>query len=261
RSRSPSRAPPSWPSGCCGCWPTRPTRPRCAARAGPWCCSASCPAAPTCPSCWSGSQPRASSASSVPPSRGLEPYARIILAHELTHAVTDQHYDLTKADRLAAAGGHEDELAAYSGLVEGDAPLLMQRYLAERLPPREQADAAVAVARDVTPMRDAAPAAVRESMLLPYQEGLRFVQALYQRGGWAAVDRVYRDPPTTTEQLLHPEPYLRPHDPPPPAAAAWAAAGAGPPTPASASSTPACCCRVGRARPGPPRPPRAGTAA
>jgi hypothetical protein len=151
-------------------------------------------------------------------SRGLDPYARIILAHELTHAVTDQHYDLTRADRLAAAGGHEDELAAYSGLVEGDATLLMQRYLAERLTPREQADAALAVARDSTPMRDAAPAAVRESMLFPYQEGLRFVQTLYQRGGWAAVDRAYRDPPTTTEQLLHPERYLGTRDRPQPVA-------------------------------------------
>jgi hypothetical protein len=149
-------------------------------------------------------------------SRGLDPYARIILAHELTHAVTDQHYDLTKADKLAAAGGHEDELAAYTGLVEGDATLLMQRYLAERLTPREQADAAVAVARDSTPMRDAAPAAIRESMLFPYQEGLRFVQALYQRGGWAAVDRAYRDPPRTSEQLLHPERYLSPRDQPQP---------------------------------------------
>jgi hypothetical protein len=149
-------------------------------------------------------------------SRGLDPYARIILAHELTHAVTDQHHDLTRADRLAAAGDRQDELAAYTGLVEGDATLLMQQYLAERLTPREQADAALAVARDGTPMRDAAPAAVREAMLFPYQEGLRFVQALYQRGGWAAVDRAYRDPPTTTEQLLHPERYLGTRDRPQP---------------------------------------------
>jgi len=149
-------------------------------------------------------------------SRGLDPYARITLAHELTHAVTDQHYDLTRADRLAAAGGREDELAAYTGLVEGDASLLMQRYAAERLTPQELADAALAIARDGTPMRDAAPAAIRETMLFPYQEGLRFVQALYQRGGWAAVDRAYRDPPTTTEQLLHPERYLGARDRPQP---------------------------------------------
>jgi hypothetical protein len=147
-------------------------------------------------------------------SRGLDPYARVILAHELTHAVTDQRYDLTRADRLAAAGGREDELAAYSGLVEGDATFTMQRYLAQRLTPAEQASAGLAAAADRTPIRDAAPAVIRESMLFPYQEGLRFVSILYQRGGWAAVNRAYRDPPTTTEQLLHPERYLRDRDRP-----------------------------------------------
>jgi len=147
-------------------------------------------------------------------SRGLDPYARVILAHELTHAVTDQRYDLTRSDRLAAAGGREDELAAYSGLVEGDATFTMQRYLAQRLTPAEQANAGLAAAADRTPVRDAAPAVIRESMLFPYQEGLRFVSILYQQGGWAAVNRAYRDPPTTTEQLLHPERYLHDRDRP-----------------------------------------------
>ena len=62
-------------------------------------------------------------------SRGLDPYAKVVLAHELTHAVTDQHYDLTHSDRLAAATGRDDEETAYSALVEGDATLVMQRYL------------------------------------------------------------------------------------------------------------------------------------
>ena len=146
--------------------------------------------------------------------RGLDPYARIILAHELTHAVTDQRYDLTRADRLAAADAREDELAAYSGLVEGDATFTMQRYLAERLTPAEQASAGLVAATDRTPVRDAAPAVIRESMLFPYQEGLRFVRALYQQGGWDAVNDAYRDPPTSTEQLLHPERYLRDRDHP-----------------------------------------------
>jgi hypothetical protein len=147
-------------------------------------------------------------------SRGLDPYARVILAHELTHAVTDQRYDLTRADRLAAATAREDALAAYSGLVEGDATFTMQRYLAQRLTPAEQANAGLVAATERTPIRDAAPAVIRESMLFPYQEGLRFVSVLYQQGGWAAVNRAYRDPPTTTEQLLHPERYLRDRDQP-----------------------------------------------
>jgi hypothetical protein len=153
-------------------------------------------------------------------SRGLDPYAKIILAHELTHAVTDQRFDLTRADRLAAATARGDELAAYSGLVEGDATLTMQRYLAERLTPAEQANAGLVAATQGTPIRDAAPAVIRESMLFPYQEGLRFVRVLYQQGGWDAVNRAYRDPPTSTEQLLHPERYLRDRDQPQPVAVA-----------------------------------------
>jgi hypothetical protein len=147
-------------------------------------------------------------------SRGLDPYARVILAHELTHAVTDQRFDLTHADRLAAATGRQDQLAAYTGLVEGDASLTMERYLTERLTPAEQVSAGLAAAADRTPLRDAAPAVLRESMLFPYQEGLAFVRALYQRGGWDAVNRAYRDPPTSTEQLLHPERYLGARDQP-----------------------------------------------
>ena len=146
--------------------------------------------------------------------RGLDPYAKIVLAHELTHAVTDQHYDLTRADRLEAATGREDELAAYSGLVEGDATLLMQRYLTDELTPAERLAAAQVAATERTPRRDAAPPAIRESLLFPYQEGLRFVQALHRQGGWAAVNRAYRDPPTSTEQLLHPERYLGNRDQP-----------------------------------------------
>ena len=146
--------------------------------------------------------------------RGLDPYAKIILAHELTHAVTDQRFDLTRADRLAAATAREDELAAYSALVEGDATLTMQRYLAERLTPAEQADAGLVAATQRTPERDAAPAVIRESLLFPYQEGLRFVRVLYQQGGWDAVNDAYRDPPASTEQLLHPERYLRDRDQP-----------------------------------------------
>src|SRR4029450_3733982 len=86
--------------------------------------------------------------------RGLDPYARIIVAHELTDAATDQRYDRARADRLAAAGGREDELAAYSGLVEGDATFTMQRYLAERLTPAEQANAGLVAGNRRHPTRD-----------------------------------------------------------------------------------------------------------
>jgi hypothetical protein len=145
--------------------------------------------------------------------RGLDPYARIVLSHELTHAVTDQHYDLTLADRLAASNA-ADRGTAYSGLVEGDATVTMQLYHDRVLSPGEQLDADRVGAAQRTPRMDAAPPAVRESLIFPYAAGVAFVQALYQRGGWDAVNRAYRDPPASTEQLLHPERYLDRRDAP-----------------------------------------------
>ncbi len=146
---------------------------------------------------------------------GLDPYARFVLSHELTHAVTDQHYDLTHSDRLNAPG-KEDQSAAYTALLEGDATVMMGRYHDEVLTAAEQADADRTGLTQATPELDAAPAALRESLLFPYEAGVAFVRALYAQGGWAAVDRAYRDPPTSTEEILHPEKYLGTRDQPKP---------------------------------------------
>jgi hypothetical protein len=145
--------------------------------------------------------------------KGLDPYARVVLSHELTHAVTDQHFDLTRADRLAN-GDTDDQATAYSGLVEGDATVLMSLYQQQALTPKEQAEAINVGGNQETPKLDAAPPVVRESLLFPYTAGVAFIRALYQSGGWAAVNRAYRDPPASTEQLLHPDKYLGQRDNP-----------------------------------------------
>src|SRR5690606_10114950 len=58
-----------------------------------------------------------------------------------------------------------------------------------------------------------APLVVRESLIFPYIDGLFFVGALKEKGGWEAVDAVYDDPPMSTEQIIHPEKYLDRDDP------------------------------------------------
>ncbi|HKE99330.1 MAG TPA: hypothetical protein VKG45_10425 [Actinomycetes bacterium] len=143
---------------------------------------------------------------------GLTPFAEFVLSHELTHAVTDQHFDLTRSDRLEDQG-LDDELLAYTALAEGDATLTMQRYLQSQMPPATQVEVAREGLAQTTPKLDRAPAVIRESLAFPYQAGLAFVQALDRSGGSAAIDRAYRDPPTSTEQILHPERYLRRDDP------------------------------------------------
>jgi|YelNatPaOPRAMG01_1025707.scaffolds.fasta_scaffold01408_14 hypothetical protein len=42
----------------------------------------------------------------------------------------------------------------------------------------------------------------------PYTYGKEFVKALYQKGGWQLVNEAYRNPPNTTEQIMHPEKYF-----------------------------------------------------
>jgi hypothetical protein len=51
------------------------------------------------------------------------------------------------------------------------------------------------------------PKVLQESLLFPYTAGLSFVQALQASGGWDAVNGAFRDPPASTEQVLHPEKY------------------------------------------------------
>jgi hypothetical protein len=138
---------------------------------------------------------------------GLTPFAEWVLSHELTHALTDQHFDLTRADRLEDQGA-DDELLAYTALVEGDATLTMQQYLITQMDPASRAAVAREGLNQSTPRLDKAPAVIRESLGFPYDAGLEFVTTLYRRGGWDAVNRAYRDPPTSTEQVLHPDRYL-----------------------------------------------------
>ncbi|MDW8185354.1 MAG: hypothetical protein RMM07_08875, partial [Anaerolineae bacterium] len=56
---------------------------------------------------------------------------------------------------------------------------------------------------------DRAPRVIQEELLFPYDAGFTFVQALYERGGWEAINAAFRDPPASTEQILHPEKFFR----------------------------------------------------
>jgi hypothetical protein len=44
-----------------------------------------------------------------------------------------------------------------------------------------------------------------ETMIFPYLRGLVFCASLTNEGGWQALDEAYRNPPLSTEQVLHPE--------------------------------------------------------
>jgi hypothetical protein len=133
------------------------------------------------------------------------PYQRYVLSHELTHALDDQRFDLSREDTLAYRC--EDEpLEASIALAEGDAVYTSgawaRRFLSDDEINRLQQESS-----DFPPPPSTIPPFVQAMQVWPYSSGLAFVRALIARGGEAAVNAAFRDPPVSTEQILHPEKY------------------------------------------------------
>lgn len=129
-----------------------------------------------------------------------------IMAHELTHALQDQHFDLRRFEHWPK-GDSDAELAAHA-LIEGDATLAMVLYVSSN-PMRALTFLKSMGATGVdTKELDQAPRVLRDSLLFPYQEGLNWTRALYKQGGWAEVSQAFQTLPQSTEQILHPEKYF-----------------------------------------------------
>ena len=136
--------------------------------------------------------------------------AEATLAHELDHALQDQHFDLTPHSKYVP--GKSDEQTAYDALAEGDATSTMADVILAKAAPGKTVldlpDQAFAeqVLESVS-SGDAAnvPHVMRTSLVAPYVYGTMFVNTLRRGGGWAAVDAAWNALPTTSEQILHVE--------------------------------------------------------
>ena len=175
----------------------------------------------------------------------------IIVAHELTHALDDQYFDLETFDggegnRL---GLSEDERTARQFVTEGEATFMMLAWKSasgegagKRLGPLGVAGVRMALAMlgaaDPLELLAAArqgrsvaelspedrremdemtrlPPVVSMPLIEPYFKGAALVSEVWGRGGWDAVADLYRHPPASTEQILHPrEKFLDRRDPP-----------------------------------------------
>ncbi|HVM33763.1 MAG TPA: hypothetical protein VM784_00255 [Actinomycetota bacterium] len=140
------------------------------------------------------------------PSEPLTAAEKIILAHELDHALTDQALGLPIPGNPDPARLDED-LAAIA-LVEGDATLAMQRYALSDIPIFEQlsmlSDPLVTGSQAAL---EGTPYYLAQQLQFPYLAGLGFVCARYDDGKWKSVDRAYARPPAASDQVLFPERY------------------------------------------------------
>lgn len=144
----------------------------------------------------------------VPPGRGglAGVLARRsgVLVHELGHALQAQHSRLL--DVALGIESEQDLLFALSALLEGDALYTEMRdaQLQRGWPMPDAAVFARRFQRQSQELGRGVPPFVRESVLLPYPTGYRWVRQLAERGGTAALDAALADPPLSSAELLHP---------------------------------------------------------
>lgn len=147
---------------------------------------------------------------------------RLTLAHELAHALADQHHPLGKF--LNKGSPDDDAETAREAVMEGQATFLGWAYLAQA----EDQDLDTVLKKlsqqnsenSSFPVFNKEPLYMRESLVFPYDAGLTFQYAIYRKHGRDSFDELFTHPPESTQQIMHPERYLegeKPLDPKPPA--------------------------------------------
>jgi hypothetical protein len=134
-----------------------------------------------------------------------------LLAHEFVHALQDQHFDLLRL--ITARPFSFDREEAAFAVVEGDAVSVERRVeqgeawsrkTLEEVA-REEDDRYSLYRRGVGALF---PPLLTETFIFRYRDGLRFVEAMRRARPPVRLDDVFRRPPTSSEQVLHPEKYL-----------------------------------------------------
>jgi hypothetical protein len=156
-----------------------------------------------------------------------------VLAHELTHALQDQHADLEKWNNQTPddvshnAAEDQEHLAkdemdtARDAVAEGQATAVMMDYILKPLGKSLIKDPEVLdfvkgqmTTNEDSPVMARAPLLLSESMLFPYREGLSFEQDLWMdQGQTAAFAGALDRPPTSSWEIINPREYEHKHIP------------------------------------------------
>ena len=143
-----------------------------------------------------------------------------VMAHELTHALQDQYFDLSSL--LQSGKDNDDAMLAKAALIEGEGFSVMLQYVLDNMGTSfldipdivELSRTSLAATAEQYQVLTHAPEYLRESLLFPYIYGARFVQAYLRRNSWKELSNLYAELPGSTEQILHPEKYMDERDTP-----------------------------------------------
>jgi hypothetical protein len=146
------------------------------------------------------------------PGDALPLLEQIIYAHEFTHALQDQHFDLNALDLLTR--DKPDQAQAVLALIEGDATLVMNFYTQAVSASNPLGTTMQLLAQgfstDTLFLPPNLPDIITSELLSSYTDGAAFVGAIMGDGGWEAVNAAFEPEnlPQSTEQVLHPQKYL-----------------------------------------------------
>ena len=160
---------------------------------------------------------------------------RPVMAHELTHALQDQSFDLqkmTKHDEDIEKKGlkdldelvrNDEESTCRSAVMEGQAMIVLLDYVlapsdesVQKMPKVvDMMQASMDKAHD-SPVFDSAPLLLQEELAFPYRQGMKFIRDLLVSGGkQLAYKGVLERMPQTTREIMEPQEYLAGHRVPP----------------------------------------------
>jgi hypothetical protein len=140
------------------------------------------------------------------------PVERTTYAHEYTHQLQDQNFDLATFDTTSI--DQSDRALAQTALIEGDATLVQTLWIFQANLTPDEIGEILAAGQDPEALAalENAPLYLRDTGLFPYEGGLILAQQL-TLSGEGALDAAFADPPVSTEQIIHPEKYIQREDP------------------------------------------------
>ena len=136
---------------------------------------------------------------------------RMVMSHELTHALQDQHFHIDKW--TDAAKPNDDAELARDAVIEGSAIAAMLDYILQgkgSIRDLGELDPSILMGDvDSSPELAKAPKVLRDELLFPYLAGTTFSQrVLKASSGWPDFHKVFENPPVSTQQIMHPDMYL-----------------------------------------------------
>lgn len=175
---------------------------------------------------------------------------RPAMAHEIFHAIQDQHFDIKRMIEPVSDRENGDFALARSAFIEGDASMVMIDFslyeegvlphgpirsvidipmmanmlnqltrqdigaLQQLLPDDAEGDPLAvdpnAVAKTAL---GEAPRMLRKMLTFPYFAGMQFVIEARKGHDWERVNAIYENAPVSSEQILHPERYFAGDEP------------------------------------------------